>query len=101
MARVTSSLKCARMRRHVDEIALVSLWMVHSGHAKEVAQITYSLVDSGGLALACQVKNGMVVLGEALAGSPCHELVRCAAHPQAKKAVRWLIDLIGLQSPGP
>ena len=63
--------------RHVNEIALASLWMIRSGHARAVAQITAALVDSGGLALACQVKNGMVVLGEALAGCPCYELVRC------------------------
>ena len=67
--------------RHVNEIALASLWMIRSGHARAVAHITAALVDSGGLALACQVKNGMVVLGEALAGCPCYELVRCVPQP--------------------
>ena len=64
----------------MDAIALVSLWMTRSRHARAVALIIGALVDAGGLSLACQVKNGMVVLGEALAGSVCHELVRCIPH---------------------
>ena len=74
--------------RHVDEIALVSVWMIRSGHARAVAQVTAALVYSGGLALACQVKNGMVVLGEALAGCPCYELIRCI--PQPSKLKRYI-----------
>lgn len=66
------------MPRHADAAALVSLWMIYVGEAAAVAKITAALVDAGGLALACNVKQAMVTLGEWLAGDPCYELVKCA-----------------------
>ncbi len=66
------------MRRHVDEVAVVCEWMLKSGHANTVSQITASLVDFGGLALACQAQNGMMVLGDVLENCPAQELVRYA-----------------------
>ncbi|BDA49835.1 hypothetical protein COCOBI_14-4550 [Coccomyxa sp. Obi] len=64
-------------RKHADEAALVALWMIHVDESTAVARLTAALVDEGGLALACEIKEAMVMLGESMAGKPCYELINC------------------------
>lgn len=65
------------MRRHGDDVGLVWLCAIRDGNAAAVAHMLVSLVESGGLALACTVKAHVITLGGFLAAHPCFELERC------------------------
>lgn len=64
--------------RHADEVAQASLCMIRAGHAEAVSKIKAALVDSGGLALACEAQNALLALDDMAASETCQQLVRWA-----------------------
>ncbi len=62
--------------RHAAEVVQVSQCIVRAGHAEAVAQIKVSLVDSGGLSLACEAQHAMLALDEMALAEISHVLVR-------------------------
>ncbi|BDA51589.1 hypothetical protein COCOBI_19-1450 [Coccomyxa sp. Obi] len=77
---------------HAAEVAQQSLWMVRVERAQAVAQLRAALVQSGGLALACDAQKALEVLNETAAAIAFHQLVRMGHVDVAARMIIHLVD---------